>query len=232
MGQVEYPCVAGCRDGFVQQLALYYLKNHYRYYVSGFVRDGKDPAEVDRKILAKYGVAIDKWERHRRKKAGLANVQYLRHERRFLILATGPWGAHRFFEEEAEIRDAREVPIRAGGYELSYRGERVWVRIERERLRQLRAYFLDIATRRRASELEAEFRSLPYEPYRPVRYQLFRLLEEVNALRKRAGGMAPVATAAIRFRRRIVPVFSGAGPAGSGPRPASARPGDVEPPGG
>ena len=207
MGETDYPCVASCQDGFVQQLALYYLKNHYRYYVSGFIPEGKDPAQVDVKLLRKYRVAIDKWERHRRKKAGLANVQYLRHDRRFLVLATDPFGKHPFFEEEQGIRDAREVPIRVGEYELSYRGGRVWVRIARDRLKALRAYLLDIATRRSAQDLAEEFRSLPFEPYRPVRYQLFRLLEEVNDLRKRAGGLKAVPESAVRFKRRIVRVF-------------------------
>jgi hypothetical protein len=207
MGEMDYRCVARCLDGFVQQLALYYLKNHYRYYVSGLIPEGKGPTEVDAKLLRTYRVAIDKWERHRRKRAGLANVQYLRHDRRFLILATGPVGTHPFFEQERAIRDAREVPIRVGDYELSYRGGRAWVRIERDRLKALRAYLLDIATRRSAQGLAEEFRSLPFEPYRPVRYRLFRLLEEVNALRKRAGGLAPVPESAVRFKRRIVRVF-------------------------
>lgn len=208
MGRVHYPCVAVSLEGFVQHVAVHYLKHHYRFYVSGYVREGKRPEDVDRKIVEKYQVDVDKWTRHRRKRSGLANVQYIRHGRRFLILATGPWGGHRFFEEETEIHDAREVPIKAGGYELSYRGERVWVRIERKRLKDLRGYFLDVATRRRASELEQEFRELPFEPYRPVRYQLFRLLEDVNAIRKRAGGLRPVPETAVRFKRRVVEVFA------------------------
>ncbi len=207
MGRIDYPCVASSLEGLVQQVALHYLKHGYRYYVSGFVREGKRPEDVDRKIVEKYRIDIDKWSRHRRKRQGQSNVQYIRHDRRFLVLATGPRGTHRFFEEEAEIHDAREVPIKAGGYELAYRGSRVWVRIERGRLKDLRAYFSEVATKRRASELEREFRELPFEPYRPVRYQLFRLLEEVNALRKRAGGLAPVPESAVRFKRRLVDVF-------------------------
>jgi hypothetical protein len=225
MGRVDYPCVAASLDGFVQQVAIHYLKHGYRYYVSGFVRENRRPEDIDKKLVEKYAVDIDKWSRHRRKRQGLANVQYIRHDRRFLLMATGPWGGHPFFEEEAEIRDAREVSIKIGGYELSYRGSRVWVRIERKRLKELRSYFLEVATKRRASELEAEFRGLPFEPYRPVRYQLFRLLEEVNALRKRAGGLAPVPESAVRFKRRVVEVFEGRVTCPRG-RDGVAQPGD------
>jgi hypothetical protein len=129
-------------------------------------------------------------------------VQYVRHGRTFVLLATEPYGAHDFFRNEAEIRDAREVPIKYGGYEISYRARRVWVRIDRRQYRRLQAYFTSIAMKRRATELVTEFRALPYEPFRPVRYQLFRLLDEVNALRKRSGRLEPVPARAIRSVRR------------------------------
>ena len=207
MGRIEYPCVATSLEGFIQQVAVGYVKNHYRYYVMGYLRGGKDPGEIDRKLIEKYRINIDKWERHRRKRVGLANLQYIRHERTFLLMATGPEGTHPFFEREVSIRDAREVPIKYAGYEISYRGGRVWVRIERATYKRLRAYFADIATKRRASDLVRELRALPFEPYRPVRYQLFRILDEVNRLRKGAGGRAPVPQTAIRKKRRICRPF-------------------------
>jgi hypothetical protein len=209
MGRIVYPCEATSVAGFIQQVAVGYVKNQYRFYVMGHLRAGKDPREIDRKLIEAYRIDIDKWERHRRKRAGQANVQYIRHDRTFLLLATGPHGAHRFFEREADIRDAREVPIKYAGYEISYRGGRVWVRIERGTYKKLVAYFTDIATKRRAEDLARELRALPFEPYRPVRYQLFRLLERVNALRGRAGGRAPVPETAIRKKRRICKPFEG-----------------------
>jgi hypothetical protein len=207
MARIDYPCVATSVEGFIQQVAVGYLRNHYRYYVMGFLRGDKDPGPIDRKLIDGYRIDVDKWERHRRKKVGRANVQYLRHERTFLLLATGPEGSHPFFEREVAIRDAREVPIKYGGYELSYRDGRVWVRIERETYKRLSAYFADIAVKRRASELARELRALPFEPYRPVRYQLFRLLDEVNRLRMQAGNRAMVPQTAIRKKRRICKPF-------------------------
>ena len=191
MARIEYRSEAPTVEGFIHRVAVDFISNHYRYYVTGYVRGGKDPQEIDRKIISHYNIAIDKWECYRRKKASLANVQYVRHERTFLIVATDPWGGHEFFEREREIRDAHEVPIRHGGYEISYRGRRVWVRIDREHYKRLWAYFTEIAMKRRAKELAEELYSLPYEPYRPVRYQLFRLLDEVNVPEEQ--GQAPAA---------------------------------------
>lgn len=202
MARVAYRCEAASVEGFIWQVASCYLKNHYHFYVMGQVRPGRDPREIDRKIVERYRIDVDKWERHRRKQAGRANVQYIRHGRTFLILATGPEGTHRFFEQEAEIRDANLVPIKFAGYEISYRDARVWVRIERETYKRLTAYFLDIATKRQASDLVREFRALPFEPYRPVRYQLFRILDQVNELRRRAGRRKPVPETAVRKKRR------------------------------
>lgn len=208
MARIDYPCVATSLEGFIQQVAVGYLRNHYRYYVMGFLRGDRDPGPIDRKLIEAYRIDVDKWERHRRKRLGRANVQYIRHERTFLLLATGPAGTHPFFEREVAIRDAREVPIRYGGYEMSYRDGRVWVRIERQTYNRLSAYFADIAVKRRASELARELRALPFEPYRPVRYQLFRILDEVNRLRRQAGNRAPVPQTAIRKKRRICQPFA------------------------
>src|SRR5262245_58080496 len=107
--------------GFIQQLAISYLANGYFFYVMGHIPDAKDPRATDKRILEKYGIAASKFVRYRRKGAGRANLQYLRHDRTFLILATH--GAHAFFEAEASnIRDARRVPIKFKGYAVSYRG--------------------------------------------------------------------------------------------------------------
>jgi hypothetical protein len=209
MGKVEYACEVTSLEGFVHQVAVGYVRNHYRYYSMGYLREGAKPSVIDARIVAKYGIAVDKWERHRRKRAGLTNLQYIRHGRTYLILATAPRGDHPFFRDEVDVRDARDVPIRIGDYEIAYRGGRVWVRIERRTYLRLRAYFLENAAKRSAKELASEFRSLPFEPYRPVRFQLFGILEEVNELRKRAGGLAVVPESAVRFLRARVRPFDG-----------------------
>ena len=112
---MQYRCEATSVEGFVQQVAVQYLRHGYWFYVAGRVPVGKDPGAVDRKLIAKYGVTLSSKERTRRKRAGLANLHYIRHDRFFLLMATH--GQHRFFADEtAQIRDARRQPIKFGGY--------------------------------------------------------------------------------------------------------------------
>ena len=117
---MEYRVEATSVEGFVQQIACCYLRHGYWFYVIGRVPHGKHPHAVDEKLIAKYQIGISESTRYRRKKAGRANLQYIRHESTFVILATK--GEHRFFEDEANlIRDIRRVPIRYAGYSISYK---------------------------------------------------------------------------------------------------------------
>jgi len=220
---MEYRCVATSVAGFVQQLVSCYLPHGYWFYVSGFIPPGKVPAIIDQKLLDKYGIGLSRTSRARRKSVGIANVHYIRHERRFLLLATH--GFHLFYDDEAEsIRDARRIPIKFEGYSISVaKGGflrksseavvslrdtkwRVRVQIERELYRGLRAYFEDIAVRRSAGQLARELADLPFEPYAPVRQQLLNLVRHINQLRKVAN-LEPLSFSVLRYRRRIVRPF-------------------------
>ena len=208
MGQL-YQYEATTSAGFLQQLAVAYLGHGYWFYVTGRVPEGKDPAVVDRKLLAKYQVELSKWARARRKASGLANVQYLRFGRFFVLLATR--GEHPFFEGEEHFKDAREEPIRFGGYSVSVkRGvDGRWhpsVRLHPETYREVRAHFLGIATHRSVEVLSLELRRLPFEPYAPVRRQLLNLLRALNRARHTAG-LEPVPTSSLRLSRMGVKPF-------------------------
>jgi hypothetical protein len=202
---VMYRFEATSPEGFVQQLAVSYLGNGYWFYVTGEIPEGKDPRRVDEKLVARYQIDLSKWARARRKQAGFANLQYIRFERFFVLLATH--GIHTFFEEEAgSIRDARKTPIRFQGYSISYRGGHPHVRIEQQEYKRLKAYFLDVATHRSVERLERELGSLPFEPYAPVRRQLLAVLRAVNRERKKAG-FEVVPKSCFRFMRRICRPF-------------------------
>lgn len=212
----SYRCEATSVAGFVQQVAVAYLARGYFFYVAGVIPDGKDPRAVDRKLIRKYGIDVGQHERCRRKRAGLANMQYIRHGCFFLLMATH--GRHRFFEDEAgQIRDARRVSIRFVGYSLSVRNGRVSVRIEVLRYKRLKAYFLDLARRRSADALTAEFRCVRFVPYAPVRQQLLHIWRAVNRARRSAGYDA-VPVEAVPWKRPIVRPFE---PAGDGGRRAA-----------
>jgi hypothetical protein len=196
-----YQCVATSPEGFVQQLAVSYLGHGYWFYVAGEVPEGKDPKKVDQKLVARYQIDMSKWERARRKQAGLASLQYLRVDRFFLLLATH--GRHLFFLEEASaIRDARRTPIRFRGYAISHRGGHSHVRIDLDEYRRLKAYFVERSVHRTAEQLAGELGHLPFEPYAPVRRQLLAVLRAVNFERKRAG-YELVPKTCFRFVRRV-----------------------------
>src|SRR5579883_2013375 len=172
--EAEYRCVATTAAGFVQQLAVSYLKNRYWFYVPGEVPEGKDPRAVDEKLVEKYEVGLSKWAKARRKRKGEAKVQYLRYERTFLLLATA--GKHPFFEEEAgNILDARERAIPFRGYSVGYKGGHPHVRIGTARYEGLKREFVESALRLSAEELADRFHALPFEPYGPVKHQLRKL---------------------------------------------------------
>jgi len=213
---MTYRCEAQSIAGFVQQLAVAYVQHGYWFYVTGQVPERKCRLAVDAKLLDRYEIAISKWARARRKQAGGANVQYLRHGRFFVLIATR--GEHRFFADEPTFRDIRRDPLSFAGYSIGYkRGvDRKWhvsVRIHPAEYLKLKAYFLDLATRRSVEKLTAVFRRIPFEPYAPIRRQFLNILRAVNRERKRAG-YELVPLEALRLKRRVVLPFAFEGETG------------------
>jgi len=216
---MQYRCEASSVEGFVQQVAVQYLRHGYWFYVAGSVPAGKDVRAVDRKLIAKYGITASSKERTRRKRAGLANLQYIRHDRFFLLMATH--GGHRFFDDEVrEIRDARRQPIKFAGYAISYRNGHTSVRIEQREYQQLKAWFLDLALRRSAEVLGAEIRAVRFVLYRSIRQQLLCLWRSVNRIRRTAG-YESVSIECVPWRRRIVLPFGPIGLTSEQTRPRS-----------
>lgn len=200
-----YRCVCQSVDGLIQQVAVSYLSNGYVFYVTGQVPDGKDPSKVDAKLIERYGIDVSKWSRARLKRAGRANVQYIRLRELFVLMATH--GEHDFFRLEGDrVRDVRRVPLKVFGYALSVKRGHAHVRIEREEFKRLKAHFLNRAVHRRAEVLEDDLRALSYEPYAPVRRQLLQLVRGVNRVRRLAG-YEPIPYEVLRLRRRIVRPF-------------------------
>jgi hypothetical protein len=216
---MPYRAVVTSVEGFVQQIACCYLRHGYWFYVQGRVPGDKNPAAVDAKLIDKYGIDVSESTRARRKRLGRANLQYLRHERAFVLLATK--GEHEFFHAEAQsLRDMRHVPLKYGGYAISYRrggrtreGEpdgklHAHVEIERRRYLLMKARVLELATHRSAETLAMAFYRFPFEPYAPIRRQMLNLLRAVNRARKRAGyRLVPIEV--LPLRRRIVRPFEG-----------------------
>lgn len=170
------------------------------------------------KLVTKYDIAISESTRRRHKNLRQANLQYWLHDRLFVIIATQ--GRHHFKENESEaIRDIRRVPIKIGGYSISYRprgrtrtGERdpilhAHVEIERGQYKEIRDHPLDVAVHRSATSLAMEFYRLPFEPYAPIRRQMLNLLRGVNRARK-AAGFDLIPTEVLPLRQRIFRPFA------------------------
>ncbi len=212
MIEMGYICEATSVKGFVQQIAVVYLTKGYRWFVQGDIPVGKSVVDIDAKLLNKHGIDISETTRWRRKKLGLANVQYLRLGRRFVLLATNgkkqtePW------------RLVEETPIRVCNYSISRRPEgrtregiarprlRSHVQIDWEHYKELKAMFDGLSCRRSAEELTQLFYELPFEPYAPVRRQVAGLRALVNRNR-RSRGLALVSKESFPMKSYSVPVY-------------------------
>ncbi len=93
-----------------------------------------------------------------------------------------------------------------GGHSVSFRNGHASVRIDQETYNQLRANLTELSVRRSVEALVAEFQSLPFEPYAPVRRQLLNLLRTTNRIRVQAG-FEPVPASYLQLRRRVVQPF-------------------------
>lgn len=216
----KYKCEATSLEGFIQQLAVAYVARGYLFCVTGCVPKRISAGEHDRRMLAKFDVAMSKWSRYRRRRRTgpggrpLACVQYLRHEDFWVLLATH--GEHYFFTEHAAVdeglrllqpqyRDIREQPIQYGGYSVSS-AKRTSVRISERAYRELKSHFVGMALGTSRQSLEREFGRAPFEPYGGVTRQMFAILRAVNRVRKTAG-LSLVPRDCIRVRRQVVRPF-------------------------
>lgn len=209
---MAYQCVATSVAGFIQQLAVGYVTHGYYFYVAGWIPEGKDPERTDHKIMAQYDIDVSRWTRARRKKAGLANVHYLRYGRFYVIIANH--GEQPFFAAEArQLRDIRVSPLNFMGYSIGCRKARnngkfhASVRIHGKRYRELKTRFAQVAVERTVEDLSQALRAIPYEPYARVRDQLRRLVRSINRRRK-AASLELVPGDSLRCRRRPLKPFA------------------------
>ena len=215
--KLAYRAVTTSVEGFVQQIACCYLRHGYWFYVQGRIPKEKTPEQIDEKLIAKYGIAVSESTRARRKKADRSNLQYIRHESTFVILATK--GEHSFYKEEENlIRDIRRVPIRYAGYSISYKpggrkkdgsNDDKWhahVAIDRQQYLNLKAWFAERALRDSPERLKRAIKLLPIAPYAPVRRQMLLMLKEVNRVRK-VGGQERLSVEILPLRRKVVRPF-------------------------
>ncbi len=169
-------CETTSLEGFIQMLACNYLPHGYHFCVPGKIPEGKDPRVVDEKLIKRFQIDRSRAARSRRKKAGYANVHYLRFERFFVLLATA--GEHWFFEtEKVRIQDLRRKPLRVAGFSVSFRGGHSHVRVAADVYAGLRAEADVVKT---ASDLEARLVPFAALGYAPVRRQLAAIIRRAE----------------------------------------------------
>ncbi len=212
MREMGYMCEATSVKGFVQQIAVVYLTKGYRWFVQGEIPAGKSVACVDAKLLKKHSVDISETTRWRRKKLGLANVQYIRFGRHFVLLATNGR------KQDEAWRLVEETPIRVCNYSISRRPEgrsrkgwdrprlRSHVQIDWEHYKELRAMLEGLACWRTVGELTQLFYELPFEPYAPVRRQVAGLRALANR-KRRSHGLTLIPKESFPVKAYSVPVY-------------------------
>lgn len=210
----NYRCEAESVDGFLAQLVRLISSGHY-FYVTATVPEHKDPRAIDEKLLGLYDVDRPRWKRQRRNLKTSAGIHYLRHGRFFVLMLTKGNHAAFYRDHGEQLRDIRRTALKFAGYSIRYtfsedeQRQRVFVRLDKETCRSVKAHLLQLATEpryRQASLLEEAIHSLPYQPYRPVREQLYSIAKAVNCQRRRAG-LPPVRYSCIREKRRLRPTF-------------------------
>ena len=202
---MNYPYLTYSISGLIQQTAVCYVQRGYGFYVLGHIPKDKNPLEVDQKLLAQYQIGISKDQRYRRKKQGIASIQYIRYRNTFLLLATE--GNHPLFEEEkTALRDVRTAPICVFGYSIGWQNDRVFVSLDHRSFTKLQKEFLELALRQTPQKLAAKFWAIRFEPYRPVYHQIKSIWRSVNLKRKTAG-LPLVPYSALRHNRRIYRPF-------------------------
>ncbi len=200
----RYHAQATSVAGFLQVLTANYLPAGCVFYTQGLLKPHMDVTAIDAKMIARYEIAISKYARCWRRKHGQAAVHLLRYRLFYVLLASE--GRHCFYEHEANIKDARVTPIHFADYHVSVQDGHSCVRLAPQTKQRLKEDFLGMACTRSAVALAREFRALPYVPYKPVVWQLLKILRLVNE-RREIAGRGPVDPKCIRRRRPIVRPF-------------------------
>ena len=173
MPTVPYPCEARSIDAFLAQVVRYVSSGHY-FYIRCRIPDGKDPRAVDEKIVGLYDVHRPRWQRKRRNLKTTAGIHYLRCGRLFVVMLTK--GTHEAFyrDHASSVLDIRRTALKAFGYSIrrSYSENekrwRVFVRLDKETYRKVKAHMLTVCTWpafRARESMEQQFRALPYQAY-------------------------------------------------------------------
>ena len=170
----------------IRRLTRYYLTEGYWYFVKGRIPDRKPLDQVDIKLSQKYQTALSKWQRHRRKAKGLANVQYLRYDRDFVLIATE--GEHPLFFSDRSVKDARKHPIEIWYYWIRVRSSRRYeVIVAPWAYHVVKDKVLRLAKEGNVDAITDQLQSLRWINYPGVNRQKQKMIAEASKILSRRG---------------------------------------------
>ena len=211
-------------DAFLSQVVRLAGRGYYFCFYNE-LKPGKDPEQLDRKLIERWELDKPYWKREKRRRGEAPSIWYLRYGRKYLLMATrgrsverGREGEpHPFFEEyDSVLFDIRKHALYFCGYSIRYPRSKTtgkhqaFVRLDKSTYEQLRETMCNKAARRQYRQreaIEAEFSKLPWQRYGPVSEQLRRILKEVNRRRMRYHGVEPARASAINWRMRTVKIY-------------------------
>jgi hypothetical protein len=180
-------------DGALSQITRL-AGNGYYFVFYNQLKPGKDPERLDEKMIRLWSLDQPYWKREKRRRGHAPSIWYLRYKQHYLLLSThgrGPEGSdHPFFKEyQNQLFDIRRYALYFCGYSIRYPRSKAtgkyqaFVRLDKPTYEMVRDRFIEIGIResyREREAIEAEFKRLPYQPYREVGNQLRRVLTEVK----------------------------------------------------
>lgn len=168
---------------FLRRVAIDYVRYGYTRYALREIPHHKDPVVVEQKLIALYEITRCRMTRLRRKRKGLANIQYIRLDRTFLLLATE--GHHPVFEQ-VRSHDIHTTPLHFRGYSIGIQRGKPCVQVCRDEWKNVEYRFSKLCLRSK-KEVDRKVNALPYYRFPGVVRQMLSLVEVINQRRKRAG---------------------------------------------
>ena len=215
----QYRCETRSTDAFLAQLTRLVSSGHYFYFLCT-LKDGKDPSKLDEKLIRLWNLDKPAWKREARRRGRSPNIHYLRFRRTYLLISTHGTSQdgkpHPFFTEY-QPQDITRKGLSVFAYQVRYPysktagKRRLFVRLNKDTYEGLRSEMLNKAVWPRYEQretMEAEFRRLPFQLYKPVQMQIRIIAKEVNRVRRYAG-FEPVRLTRLPNRMRpLTAVFS------------------------
>ena len=112
-------------------------------------------------------------------------------------------------EEDKRLKHLYQHAICYGGYEIRYRNGHASVRIDGRYYGALRTRFLGLAKQPDPTHIQEAFRELRFQPFAPLKSQLWKLIDEINAYRKKnriGGNKIPYSVVGPSLRRQTGPL--------------------------